>query len=220
MRVELVHARANSSARGRIVVLPGAYHEPADVLRAGFANAIQARGLAMDLALVDMTLAHVTDRSVLADLHRQVVAPARAAGCERIWIAGISLGGMMALLYAARYPAELDGLCLLAPYLGNRMIVTEISRYASLADWNAGAGGTGRDELAEERVLWRFIAHQSLLDPKWYLGFGREDRFVTAHRLLAKQLPFSAVDEIAGGHDWPVWCQLWDRFLMRLELPG
>ena len=219
MRVELVRARGNASAPDRIVVLPGANQGPTDVLRAGFADAIQARGLAVDLALVDMTLAHVTDRSVLVDLHSQVVAPARAAECARIWIAGLSLGGMMALLYAAKYPAELHGLCLLAPYLGNRMILTEISRYGSLADWNANAGAMQRDELAEERDLWRFIAQQSLPDPKWYLGFGREDRFVTAHRLLAKQLPLCAVDEIEGGHDWPVWSQLWDRFLQRLALP-
>ena len=216
MRIELISARPESSAADRIVVLPGAYQRPEDVLRAGFADTIQARGLAVDLAIVDMTLAHVTDRTVLAQLRSEVAAPARSAGCERIWLAGISLGGFMALLYMARYPAEVHGLCLLSPYLGNRMMLTEISRYPSLAGWYAGAAAAGHDELSEQRDLWRFIADQAPLRPRWYLGFGRQDRFVAAHRLLASQLPASAVDEVAGGHDWPVWRELWDRFLLPL----
>lgn len=220
MRVELISARASTAAPQRIVLLPGAYQGPEDVLRAGFADAIQACGLAVDLALVTMTLAHATDRSVLAQLHAQVLAPARAAGCGRLWLAGISLGGLMALRYAAEYPAEVDGLCLLAPYLGNRMILTDIARFPSLADWNASASASTRDELTEERALWRFIARQRPVRPPWYLGFGREDRFVAAHRLLASQLPASAVDEIDGGHEWPVWRQLWEQFLTRLEPSG
>ena len=216
MHVELIAARAAATAAERIVVLPGAYQASGDAVRAGFAAAIQERGLPVDLALVDMTLAHVTDRTVLAQLRAQVLAPARAAGCQRIWLAGISLGGMMALFYAARYPAEVDGLCLLSPYLGNRMILTEILSYPSLADWYASAAAVGRDVWSEERSLWGFIAQHAPLGPRWYLGFGQDDRFVAAQRLLARQLPVSAVDEVAGGHDWPVWRQLWERFLLRL----
>ena len=217
MHVELVAARASATAAERIVVLPGAYQDSGDALRAGFADAIRERGLPVDLALVDMTLAHVTDRTVLAQLRALALAPARAAGCERIWLAGISLGGFMALLYMARYPAEVDGLCLLSPYLGNRMILTEVLSYPSLADWYANAAAGSGDEWSEERDLWGFIAQHAPLGPRWYLGFGHEDRFVAAHRLLARQLPMSAVDEVAGGHNWPVWRQLWDRFLVRLE---
>lgn len=217
MHVELIAARANATAAERIVVLPGAYQESTDAVRAGFAEAIRERGLPVDLALVDLTLAHVTDRSVLAQLRSGVLAPARSAGCERIWLAGISLGGMMALLYVARYPAEVDGLCLLSPYLGNRMILSEILSFPSLADWLVSAAAGRRDVWTEERNLWRFIAQHAPLEPRWYLGFGREDRFVAAHRLLARQLPMNAVDEVAGGHDWPVWRQLWERFLLRLE---
>ena len=217
MHVELIAARANALAAERIVVLPGVHQQAGDALRAGFAEVMRARGVRVDLALVDLTLAHVTDRTVLAQLRSQVLAPARAAGCQRIWLAGISVGGLMALLYMARYPAEVDGLCLLSPYLGNRMILTEILSYPSLADWHAGAALAGRDAWSEERDLWGFIALHAPLGPRWYLGFGHDDRFATAHRLLARQLPISAVDEIAGGHDWPVWRQLWDRFLVWRE---
>jgi len=31
--------------------------------------------------------------------------------------------------------------------------------------------------------------------------------------LLAAALPPSSVDIVPGGHDWPTWRALWDRFL-------
>ena len=46
-----------------------------------------------------------------------------------------------------------------------------------------------------------------------HLGFGREDRFVDAHRLMAKALPETAVNEVPGGHDWVTWNRLWENFL-------
>lgn len=217
MRVELHPARSDGDAPVRVILLPGAYQQPEDVVHAGFAAAIRARGLAVDLAIVELTLAHVTDREALLHLQREVLAPARAAGCRQLWLAGISLGGFMALLYMARYPAEVDGLCLLAPYLGNRMMLAEIARYPSLADWYVGAANAANDELSEQRDLWRFIAGQAPAGPRWHLGYGTQDRFVAAHRLLASQLRSGAVDELAGGHDWPVWRELWDRFLPTLE---
>ena len=45
----------------------------------------------------------------------------------------------MALRFAAEYPHALDGLCLLAPYLGSRIVAAEIGAHPSLTDWQPGA---------------------------------------------------------------------------------
>ena len=218
MKVELISAVPGAVARRRIVLIPGAFQAPGDFRTAGFLAAVRERHLDIDIVLVAPQLAHVTDRSALAQLHTEVVLPARLSGHVAVWFAGISWGGFLALLYAADHPTELDGLCLLAPYLGNRMINTEISRFQSLANWNAGSVDA-HDELAEERRVWRYVAnHAPYPPPVRYLGFGRSDRFATAQRLLASLLPPETVDVIEGGHDWPVWRQLWGRFLDRL--PG
>jgi Serine aminopeptidase, S33 len=215
MQVKLISAVPGGVASLRIVLIPGANQGPEDIQTAGFLAAVHERRLNIDIVLVAPQLAHVTDRSALARLHSEVVLPARLSGCVAIWFAGISMGGFLALLYAADHPTELDGICLLAPYLGNRMINTEISRFQSLANWNAGMADI-QDELAEERRVWRYIAnHTPYPPPVRYLGFGRNDRFVTAQRLLASQLPREAVDVIDGGHDGSVWRHLWDRFLDR-----
>ncbi len=220
MQAELISAVPGAVASTRIILIPGVNQLPEELRAGGFLAAIHERRLDIDMVLVAPELAHLTDRSALTRLHTEVVLPARASGCVTIWFAGISMGGYLALLYAADHPTELDGVCLLAPYLGNRMINAEINRFPSLASWNAEAPDTG-DELAEERRVWRYLAgHLPRLSPAHYLGFGRDDRFAEAQRLLASQLPRGAVDVIDGGHDWRVWRLLWDRFLDRLTGPA
>lgn len=191
-----------------MVWLPGAYHAARDFSTAGFAAAVHTRRIALDLDFVDMELAHVGDRSALQRLRSDIVLPARAAGVS-IWLGGISLGGLFALDYAASHPDEIDGLCLLAPYLGNRMLTAEIARAAGVAAWQPGELA----ETDEERRIWRYIQSRHADSRPLYLGFGREDRFAAAHELLATTLPAGSVNVIHGGHDWPTWIRLWENFL-------
>jgi pimeloyl-ACP methyl ester carboxylesterase len=191
-----------------MVWLPGAYHAAQDFLTAGFAEAVHARQLALDLTFVDLELEHVGDRGALRRLRSDVVLPARAAGVS-VWLGGISLGGLFALDYAALHPDELDGLCLLAPYLGNRMLTAEIAQAPGLAAWQPGELA----ETDEERRIWRYIKTRRAGSRPLYLGFGQDDRFSPAHELLAATLPPDSVDVIAGGHDWSTWLRLWENFL-------
>jgi pimeloyl-ACP methyl ester carboxylesterase len=193
----------------RIVCLPGAYHSADDFLAAGFDRSVRSRRLPIDLLFVDVEMQHLGDRRSLGQLKQDVVAPARAMGCESLWFAGISLGGFIALDYAASYPGDLDGLCLLAPYLGNRMLTAEIADAPGLDEW---AKKTVADS-DEERRIWRFLQSQSTHSRLLYLGFGRDDRFADAHRLMADALPPDAVDVVPGGHDWRAWTTLWENFL-------
>ena len=215
MKIELFSAVPGAVASRRIVLIPGTNQEPEDLQAAGFPAAVLDRRLNIDVVLVAPQLAHLTDRSALTRLQAEVVLPARSSGCNAVWFAGISMGGYLALLYAAERLAELDGICLLSPYLGNRAITTEIGRFQSLTNWNAEVADA-QDDLAEERRVWRYIAnHPPHSTPVRYLGFGRSDRFATAQRLLAGHLPPGAVDVIDGGHDLGVWRKLWERFLDR-----
>jgi enterochelin esterase-like enzyme len=191
-----------------VVWLPGAYQSAQDFLAAGFARAVQSRRRALDLCFVDLELAYMTDRSALDELRAQIVRPARAAGAS-VWLGGISLGGLLALDFAASYPDEFEGLCLLAPYLGSRILTAEIAAAPGLAAWQPG-------ELAQdddERRIWRYIKSRGTASRPLYLGFGRQDRFAAAHELLAAALPPDTVDAIPGGHDWSTWRRLWENFL-------
>jgi pimeloyl-ACP methyl ester carboxylesterase len=203
-----VPAHPTAVAPTRMVWLPGAYHAAQDFVAAGFAEAVRTRRLALDLTFVDLELAHVGDRGALQRLRSDLVLTARAEGVA-IWLGGISLGGMFALDYAASYPDELDGLCLLAPYLGNRMLTSEIARAPGLSAWQPGELA----QIDEERRIWGYIKSRRADSRPLYLGFGRDDRFSAAHELLAATLPADSIDVIAGGHDWSTWSRLWENFL-------
>ena len=191
-----------------MVWLPGAYQTAQDFLAAGFAEAARRRQAVLDLVFVDMEFASLGDRAALRLLRADIVQPARAAGVA-IWLGGISLGGLIALDYAASFPGEIDGLCLLAPYLGNRILITEIARAPGLEAWQPGELA----ETCEERRIWRYIKSRGTDSRPLYLGFGRQDRFSAAHELLAATLPADSVDVIDGGHEWPTWVRLWENFL-------
>jgi hypothetical protein len=204
MRVLRVAVHEHRSAARRVVLLPPAYAEPEDFLAAGFAAAIQARKLDLDLLLVAPQLRHVNDRGFLAPLHALLV---QDAATIRTWLGGISLGAYLALCGAQRSAAVLEGMLLLAPYLGSHVTVSEVAR-TGLAAWPAPEGS----EIDEEHALWRLLKH-------WpegvalHLGMGLQDRYGTRHRVLAAALSPGQVDAVSGAHDWPTWRRLWDNFL-------
>jgi pimeloyl-ACP methyl ester carboxylesterase len=192
-----------------VLFLPAAYTGPEDFVQAGFVSAVRDRELPLDLVFAEVNLQHLTDRTILRRVRHELVLPARALGCQSIWICGISLGGFIGLAYAERYNSEIDGLCLLAPYLGNHMVTGEIERANGVAGWQPG-------ELAaddDERRVWRFIKSQASQPVSVRLGFGREDRFAHSHRMMAAALNPDDVQTVSGGHEWPVWTRLWEDFL-------
>jgi pimeloyl-ACP methyl ester carboxylesterase len=213
MLTQFIAARPPQLCATRIIMLPGAYQGVEDFVRAGFDAAIRSRHLALDLMLAAPVLAHLTDRDWLARLHDEVVAPARADG-HTVWLGGISLGAFMALRFAAQYPAQIDGLCLIAPYLGDRSIAAQIARHEALQSWHPG-------ELTEdddERRIWRYVSGLRAPMPRVFLGLGTEDRFADTQRVLARALPEASTQRVPGAHEWPVWRTLWDYFLDRHDV--
>jgi pimeloyl-ACP methyl ester carboxylesterase len=209
MRTLFEPAQPGATASTRVLFLPAAYTGPEDFVQAGFVSAVRQRELPLDLVFAEMNLQHLTDRTILRRVRHELVLPARALGCRSIWLCGLSLGGFIGLAFAERYTSEIDGLCLLAPYLGNHMIIGEIERAKGVAAWQPG-------ELAaddDERRVWRFIQSQPGERICVRLGYGREDRFANSHRMMADTLDPEDVRVIPGGHEWPVWSQLWEDFL-------
>lgn len=209
MRTLVDAAQPGVTASTRVLFLPAAYTGPEDFVQAGFVSAVRERQLPLDLVFADVNLQHLTDRTILRRVRHELVLPARALGCRSIWICGISLGGFIGLSFAERYTSEIDGLCLLAPYLGNHIITGEIERANGVATWQPGELGPDDDE----RRVWRFIKSRASQPVTIRLGYGREDRFADSHRMMAEALDPQSVQVVTGGHVWPVWSQLWSTFL-------
>jgi pimeloyl-ACP methyl ester carboxylesterase len=199
-----------------LVMLPGASSLPEEFLREGFVLALRERRLALDVVLVDAHPGYYKDRTVLDRLQADVIAPARAKGYRNIWLVGVSLGGLGALIQARAQPADADGLILLSPYLGEPRVTDAVRADGGLRAWR----GTVPDPLPDDvdLRLWQWLQAYSTdpaLRPPLYLGYALADRLAPANQLLAASLPADKVFTTAGGHDWPEWRALWKRMLER-----
>lgn len=200
-----------------MVFLPGIADLMEDFEAYGFVKAVRRRGMPMDMTVVDAHFGYYYRRVVIDRLREDVILPARAAGYARIWLVGISLGGLGSLSYASRYPDDIAGMTLLAPYLGEASLLAEIASAGGLARWQPGARAA--DDYAG--ALWCWLQGYTRPDralPELYLGFGEADKFASANRLLAHNLPPERVFTLPGGHDWRTWQRLWDVFLERRHL--
>lgn len=202
-----------SPSRDLLVCLPGIGDEAKDFEHWGFVDLVRAHGWAADVLLVDAHYGYYADRTLLEQLRQDIILPASSSGYRSIWLAGISMGGLGALLYASRYQNEVHGVVTIAPFLGTRTLVEEIMGSGGLDRWTSTV--TASDEI---RMLWSWAHARSQrhpLSPDIFLGFGEDDTFVQAHRLLASSLPAAQVLTVRGGHRWPVWQELWTEFLRR-----
>lgn len=191
-----------------VVVLPGRWDNVEVMAGAGIAEAVQGAWPDADVLLTSATMAYYTDGQLPQRLHREVVAPARERGYRHVWMMGASMGGMGTLLYEQAYPGELDGLVLLAPYLGRARVLKEISLAGGIGDWSPGPEPAERNRSNYDQELWRYL-QTWLSDPslgqRTWLAYGDEDRLRDAVPVFAPLVPADHVLEVPGGHAWSVW---------------
>jgi pimeloyl-ACP methyl ester carboxylesterase len=195
-----------------VVLLPGRFNAPEEFVEQGFVESVRRRDLALDFRIVDAHLGYYIGRVFERRLREDVFAPARLRGYDTIWVAGISLGGLGALLYAKEHPEDVDGIFVMAPYLGKAEAVGEVEKAGGLMAWKPGAV----DPQDYSRLLWAWLQGYGTPGaerPPLYLAYGTEDAFALANAMLARYLPPERVFREAGGHDWPVWLKLWEEFL-------
>ena len=208
-------AQPGQHAGTLLILPPGAYHQPEDFIKEGFVKAVRQRRLAIDLIMAELSFSHVADQSALPIIHNILIEPAITAGYENICLAGISIGGYVAMAYAGRYPAQLAGVLLLAPYPGNRMITGEIAYAGGIHAWTPDV----IPDEDTERHNWHWLkTHANAPDTEVcpievHFGYGEDDRFAESYLIMAQALPAARVDKIPGGHVWPVWQQLWHNSL-------
>lgn len=208
--LDCLHYPAPGGADILLIMLPGVGIAAGDFAEQGMIAAVRAQAPPIDIIVAQPDTGLYLEHGVTGALHEQLVRPALARGVTRLWLLGISLGGMGALLYASTYPQHVEGVLLIAPFLGTRGTVAELVRAGGLGRWSAQNSNA---TLPEQTLLRWLQAHPPQQAPALYLGYARQDRFAPAHRLLAERLPARRVAVAPGGHDWPSWRALWHQLL-------
>lgn len=198
-----------------LLMLPGAKNTPQQLVEHGFIHALRERRLPVDVLALDTHVDLYLDRADIERVLHHALDQVRAQGYRRIWLLGISLGGSGAMICATQRTAEIEGVFLLAPFLGTRGLIAEVEAAGGLQQWQAG-------EIAprdHERALLDRI-RSSQLDPAGFppihLGYGSEDRYRGASIMLSERLAPHQVTVMPGGHDWETWRALWQSLLDKL----
>lgn len=191
-----------------VVVLPGRGDDLAAMQRTGMAEAIQAAWPDADVVLTGLSYGYYMQGRAPERLHEEIILPSRQKTYRQTWLVGASMGGMGTLMYDRAYPGEMDGLVLLAPYLGDKSLLQEIILAGGVAKWQPGPVPTvvNADNFQEE--LWRHVQGWSREPGKAanvWLAYGDRDRLRKAMPVLEPVLPAANISRRSGGHDWKTW---------------
>lgn len=201
-------------AKGLVVLLPGIGDSPNDFVRHGFVELIKSANPSLDVVAVDAPLSYYVRGLLSERVHHDIVKP-RLERYQHIWLVGISLGGLGAMSYAADYPQAVDGVVLLAPFLGTDEVVEEVRAAGGVRSWTAPVLDRFDDpmrRLAHRAWSWaRTVAESAGQSPAVYLGYGDADCFVEAHAMLADAIPANRIRTCKGEHDWVAWTSLFEE---------
>ena len=122
------------------------------------------------MVVADAHVGYFRNRSFEDRLRADVMVPARARGYESIWLAGISLGGLGALLYADEHPEEVAGLLLIVLLVQIGLGLSNVAFGLPLAV--AVGHNDGGAALLLSLVLVNYHARTSLVRVRNQLPFG------------------------------------------------
>jgi pimeloyl-ACP methyl ester carboxylesterase len=214
LQTDFIHDIAPDVEGERILLLmlPGAKNTPQQLVEYGFIRELRERRLPVDVLALNAHVDLYLERADIERVLHHTLDEARAHGYRRIWLLGISLGGSGAMICATQRTAEIEGIFLLAPFLGTRGIIAEVEAAGGLGRWRAGAIGSRDHERALLEQIQRNTQEGGGFPPV-YLGYGSEDRYRGASIVLAERLAQMRVSVVPGGHDWDAWIILWRRLL-------
>jgi hypothetical protein len=203
------------SQRNLIVFLRGRGGSHEDFAEEGFVDAIKDSKLPYDMIAPNAHFGYYFGETLVERLKADIINPAKAKGYEEIWLVGASMGGLGALMYSRFYPEDVKGVFVISPFLGYDKIISEIESQGGVRQWEPGEYNPDNDW---QRMIWHWLKNYSnnqRQKPEIYLGYGTEDSYVKAQRILGDILPYDQVITTPGGHTPATMKKLWDIFLQR-----
>lgn len=203
-----------------VVFMPGFLDGPETYLENRFPHALNGSGAPCDSVGLDLHVRYYSDVGLADIVYSDVLIPAASRGYDEIWLVGISMGGLGALLTASQHPEMIDGIVLIAPFVGEERVLAEIREAGGLGTWRApeGIDEAPWTEANYTEHVWAWLeGYDSDPDamPPLYIGWGDEDSLGTGDALLGEVQDEGHVFHAPGGHGWSVWGPIWQDILRR-----
>lgn len=207
-------------AKCLFVLLPGKGDRAETFEQRGFVETLRKPPLSIDVRAADATFGYYMRGTFVERLSADVIEPAKRRGYQEIWIAGPSMGGFGALFYSRMHTADITGALAIAPFLGDRDVIEEITKAGGLKQWTPPPRVDVPDRDTYQRELWRWLQASTQgreTAPLLFTGYGRSDKLERADKLLAAELPPARVFLTDGKHEWPAWHRVLESFLASPE---
>jgi len=211
---------APAKAQRLVVVLPGRGDDLNGLRKSGIAQAVQSAWPDADVMLTGLALGYYMEGRAVQRLHDEVIAPARRRGYGEIWLVGASLGGMGALMHDSAYPNQVNGMVLLAPYLGDKPVWSQVAAAGGVAAWQPPPKPDTVNGDNFQQELWRHLqgwSRQPAAARNVWLAYGKKDSFREFMPLVTPLLPPGHVLLREGGHDWDVWAPATREVLLQID---
>jgi len=185
----------------------------------GFIKITRAAGIDAKIVAPNTHMGYFMSRKFVERLKTDVIDPSRAEGYEKVWLVGVSLGGLGSIIYSKNHPEDVDGAFLIAPFVGNDPILDEIIAAGGPIEWSPGEFDPTDDW---QREIWRWLrSHSEDQDtPPLYMGYGDQDRLIKGHELLSDVLGKDRVIIVEGDHNFVTFAKIWESFLDRSIIQG
>jgi pimeloyl-ACP methyl ester carboxylesterase len=216
-------AKPGEHGQRLFVFLPGRRDRASDFVRRGFVTLAQDHIPGLDCVAVDATIGYYLNGSVADRIEHEMIEPARRLAYRQIWLVGVSMGGLGAFFHERAYPGKVNGLILLAPFVGDDLeLFAEIDAAGGAVAWarSQPAAAPEGNKAQFQRELWRFLGRlqldQSIQLPIW-IAYGDVDRLLPGIERLRGVLPPERIFRLSGGHTWEVWTTGFTKILAKID---
>ena len=217
--VDLVWDKAERKSDRLIIFLPGLYDEADRFEEEGFFKMAREAGVEADMLAASVHVQHFIQQKMVAHIESDIFQPIQNKGYKHIWFVGLSLGGLNSLEYFRTHEKDICGVVLLAPYILNKKLISEIERMDAGKVWQPKLGEY--NEITEERIqkIWWWLKNKADKG-QIYMGYGDKDIYASSHKVIENYLNKNHVIKVEGKHNWKTGKRIWQQQLLSRKETG
>jgi hypothetical protein len=220
----LFRRAADAPERCLVVMFPGVLDGADRFPEHGFESEVVRSGAECDSVALELHLRYYQEIGLGQIVYEDILYPASARGYDEIWLVGVSMGGLGALLTAEAHPELVSGIILLSPYVGEEPVLREIISAGGAEAWHPPADIEEQPWTQSNYTahLWSWLRGYATDPddlPPLYIGWAEHDWLGAGDLLLASIQPEDHVILGPGGHGWSTWRPMFRQFL-EMARPG
>ena len=220
--VNLLWDKTGEKTDRLIIFLPGLYDTAEKFKEEAFFLSARKVGIKADMVSANVNVLHLVEEMMIKRIEMDVFDHAINNGYKNIWLVGVSLGGLNSLLFYQKHAKNLCGVVTLAPFVANEPLTNELQEAKNIKDWKPGS--VENEGAFEQKLhfLWVWLQQATTKNKlnHIYLGYGKQDRYVEAIKLLQDILDKKNIVTVEGKHNWVTGRKIWQKQLSTRATTG